>query len=461
MLATWPESASAESIRQALAAAYVKNPRLDAERARLRATDEEVARAKSGYRPTIEGAAEFGTQRTRTAPTSTGAGTSHPTGFGLTVSQQVFSGFRTTNSVHEAEALVRAGRENLRQVEATVLLDAATAYADVVRDRALVRYRENNLAILTQELNAAEARRAVREVTRTDVAQAQFRRARAASDLDRAKAALKASRAAYERVVGHAPNGVNEPPLTLKQLPRSADEAQRIADQESPNLVSALYREQAARHAVDRVWGELLPEFRVEAQVSHQADPSRSVESQDSASLTGRLNIPLYRGGETHARVRQAKHTHVSRLQEIEQARSETTANVSTAWSRMISARAQLKSDQVGVDAARTALEGVREEEKVGQRTILDVLNAEQELLEAQVQLVTTRREIVVSSYALLAAIGRLQSDSLGLESPVYDPDEHYRETRQNWFGLAITHADGRRELMDVADPEAERSGAE
>lgn len=449
-----PAPLHAETLREALGSAYRTNPRLDAERARLRATDEEVPRARSGFRPNIDASADVGSQRLRTSPATTGAGQTNPAGYSLNVAQEVFSGFRTVNTVKEAEATVRAGRENLRLVESNTLMEAVTAYMDVVRDQALVRLREANLDVMTRELEAAETRRSVREITKTDVAQARARRAKAASEFDRAKQAVKASRAAYERVVGHPASRVSEPPLTLKLVPRSPDEAYRIGMQESPNVVSALYREQAARHAVDKVWGELLPEFRIEASINHRIETSRSIEEQDSAAITGRINIPLYRGGETHARVRQAKHTHVSRLQEIEQARSETQANIATGWSRVMAARAQLKSDQVQVEASRTALEGVREEEKVGQRTVLDLLNAEQELLDAQVQLIVTRREIVVASYGLLAAMGRLNAEALALNSEIYDPEQHYHEVRQKWFGLAITHADGRRELLDAPDPE-------
>lgn len=447
---------AAESLRQALTSAYQSNPRLDAERARLRATDEEVPRAQSGYRPSVGGSVDYGHSKTSTSPATVGAGDTNPYGYQVSVRQSLFNGFQTTNAVREAEAGVRAGRENLRQVEAQTLLDAVSVYMDVVRDMQIVRIREQNVAVLTKELEAAETRRSVREVTKTDVAQARARRARAVSAADLAKANLKVSRAQYERIVGHPATEVTEPPLKLKQLPRSQQEALATAEQESPNVGSALHREQAARHAVDRVWGELLPEVRVEASWAHRGDVSRSIDEQDSASITGRVSVPLYDGGETRARVRQAKHTHVSRLQEIEQARSETQANVISAWSRLNAARAQLRSDQVQVEAARTALEGVREEEKVGQRTLLDVLNAEQEYLEAQVSLVTTRRDLIVASYALLATMGRLTAENLALGTDIYDPEAHYHEVRQKWFGISVTHADGRREQKTVLDVDAD-----
>jgi outer membrane protein len=190
----------------------------------------------------------------------------------------------------------------------------------------------------------------------------------------------------------------------------------------------------------------------LEASYGRQYDASVGLAEQDTASVTGRVTVPLYEGGEVYARVRQAAHTHVSRLQEIEQARVETQAAIRTAWSRLMAARAQLKSDEVQVEANRIALEGVREEERVGQRTLLDVLNAEQEYLDAQVAMTTTRHDLVVANYALLAAMGQLTAETLGLGDHIYDPEQHYQEVRQQWFGLSIEHADGRRELIRAAD---------
>ncbi|MGL4395794.1 MAG: TolC family outer membrane protein [Hyphomicrobium sp.] len=456
LLAIWGGAgasvAHAESLRDALTAAYHYNPRLDAERARLRATDEDVARAESGYRPVVQGTAELGHQKTTTDPESETSGATAPWGYSISVRQQVFNGFRTSSDIGEAEASVRAGRENLRLVETQVLLDAVTAYMDVVKFTSIVQIRENNVAVLSRELEAAVTRRSVKEVTKTDVAQAQARRARAVSMADLAKSELKTARANYERIVGHAPVGLNAPPLKLKLLPRSIEQAWATAERNNPNVSSAQYREEAARFAVDKVRGELLPEVNIEANFGHRERPSTFYDEQEVASVTGRVNIPLYDGGEVRARVRQAKHTHVSRLQEIEQARSETQANVTAAWSALMGQRAKFKSDDVQVEANRVALQGVREEESVGQRTLLDVLNAEQEFLDAQIELVSTRREVVVSSYQLLAAMGQLSVEQLELGSEIYDPEVNYNAARQNWFGIDIIHADGRQETYRAED---------
>jgi outer membrane protein len=444
--------ATAESLREALAATYQTNPRLDAERARLRATDEGVPQAKAGYRPSAAVNAESGYQRTESKPGSNTDSAGHTWGYSVSVEQNLFKGFRTTNGVREAEAQVRAGRENLRNVEQQVLLEAVTAYADVLRDQAVVRLREGNVAVLSKDLQAAESRRAVREVTRTDVAQAQARRAKAVSALDLARSNLRTSRAVYERVVGRPANNLSEPAPPSRLLPQSIEDAVKIAEKEHPNVASALHREKAARHSVDRIWGELLPEVKLEASYGQRFDPSRTVDEQSSTAITGRLRMPLYEGGETQARVRAAKHTHVSRLQEIEQARGETQETVIKAWSRLAAARAQMQSDRVQVEAARVALEGVREEEKVGQRTLLDVLNSEQELLDAEVQLVITRRDLIVATFAVLASVGRLNALELKLTDAVYDAEAHYQEVARKWWGVSITHANGRTELLERLD---------
>lgn len=434
--------ARAENLRDALIAAYQSNPGLDAERARLRATDEDMPRAQSGYRPTITGEASIASEELKSRPETFNDGRTRPTNWSINVRQPVFDGFRTTNAVSAAEAMVRAGRAQLGDRETSTLLDAVTAYMDVVRDQAVVGLRESNVGVLSRELQAAEARRAVKEVTLTDVAQARARRARAVSAADLANANLKISRASFLRVVGHAPEGLSEPPLSVRGLPSSIEEAHRIADQESPRLISALYQEQAAKYSVDQVWGELLPRVDVEASYSQGTDVTQTIDQRNSASITGRLRIPFYQGGEVHARVRKAKHNHVGRIQEIEQARADVEANVTSAWSRLMAARAQLESDQVQVSAAKIALTGVREEEKVGQRTLLDVLNAEQELLDARVSLVGTRRDLIVASYAVLASIGRLSAEGIELATDVYLPEAHYEEVRRQWAGVTITRAE-------------------
>jgi outer membrane protein len=444
--------AGAETLKQALGATYKFNPRLDAARAIQRATDEEVPRALSGYRPSVTGSADTSYER-QTSRLSGAAGggssttDSNPRGYQIGAIQPIFRGFRTKNAVSAAEATVRAQWETLRITEGQVLLEAVTAYMDVVRDQAILTLRENNVTVLTRDLKATEDRFQVGEVTRTDVAQAQARRASAVAALDLARANLKSSRATFERVVGHPPSRLVEPGPS-SQVPKRLNDAVETSARESPNVVAALYREQAARFNVDLIRGERLPTVQLEANYARRFDATEQIEAAETTTVTGRVTVPFYTGGEVEARVRQAKHTHVQRLQEIEQARTEVREQVVTAWSQLEAAKAAEESDRISVEANRIALAGVREEERVGQRTLLDVLNAEQELLNSEVTLVTDRRNLVVASYSLLSTIGRLNAQELGVSGVIYDPEQHYQEVRREWFDISITHGDGRREVV-------------
>ncbi len=444
-----PAPAQALTLDEALASAYEYSPRIDAERARLRATDEEVPIAKSGYRPDIGVSADVGYRATDTSPGPTSE--RKPRGYGVSITQPIFRGFQVTNAVSQAESIVRAGRETLRTVEQEILLEAVTAFMDVVRDQAIIRLNENNLKVLSEELKATQDRFAVGEVTRTDVAQSEARRADAVAQLDQARANLQTSRAAFERTVGLPATGLVEPSLKMSMLPASQDEAVGIGTQENPNIVGALYNEQAARYNVDRIRGALLPQIQVEGDYTDRFGESQGIRETETAQVVGRVTVPIYQqGGIVHAQVRQAKHEHLARLQDIEQARVVVKANVIAAWSQLLGARAQLESAKAAVDANQTALTGVREEERVGQRTLIEVLNAQQELLNSQVNLVTTRRNVIVAAYGLQAALGRLDALSLGVTGTVYDPAAHYEEVDRKWFGISITHEDGRREHMDV-----------
>jgi outer membrane protein len=444
---------SAETLPQALAATYKFNPRLDAARATQRATDEEVPRALSGYRPSVTGSADTSYQKQIIDGQNVHTNTeSNPRGYTIGAVQPLFRGFRTVSAVSAAEATVRAGWETLRITESSVLLEAVTAYGDVVRDTAIVRLRENNVTVLTRDLRATQDRFNVGEVTRTDVAQAQARRAAAVAALDLARSNLKTSRATFERVVGHPPSNLVEARATNLVL-KSVQENVEISSRENPNVVAALYREQAARFAVDLIRGELLPTVQLETNYTKRFEPSASIDTSETTLVTGRVTVPFYTGGEVQARVRQAKHTHIQRLQEIEQARTEVQAQVVTAWAQLQAAQAAVESDVTAVEANRIALAGVREEERVGQRTLLDVLNAEQELLNAEVNLATDRRNLMVASYALLATVGRLNAQELGVAQLVYDPEAHYHDVRRKWFDISITHGDGRREVLEAAPP--------
>ncbi len=453
-ISSWSPPVAAETLQEALAATYGYNPRLDAQRAFQRATDEDVARAMSGYRPTITGTADLGLERTDTRPSLATDGVTKPRGYGVELVQPVFRGFRTYNAVNTAEANVRAEREVLRDVERVVLLQAVTAYMDVVRDQELVRLNENNVNVLSRELKASQDRFSVGEVTRTDVAQAEARRADAVSRLDAARANLRTSRGAFQQAVGHAPQKLSWPAPPEEFLPPALEEAIRIGNNEDPLVVAALYREQAAKYVVEQIRGELLPTVQLEASYNDRFGSSKSISETETSTVVGRAIIPIYQAGDVSARVRQAKQNHVGFLQQIEQVRTEQQQVLVAAWAQLEAARAQVESDRVAVESNKVALQGVREEEKVGQRTLLDVLNAELEYLNSQVALETDRRNLVVAAYTVLSAMGRLDAAWIGATAKVYDPVVHYKEVRRKWLGLSITHSDGRSEHFEAAPVE-------
>ncbi|HML28739.1 MAG TPA: TolC family protein, partial [Hyphomicrobium sp.] len=324
-------------------------------------------------------------------------------------------------------------------------------FGDVTRDQAIVKLNENNLKFLDAELKAQRDRFAVGEVTKTDVAQSEARRALGQSDLDQARANLKSSRAIFEQVIGHPPFSLVEPNPNTKLIPRSLQDAVAIGTKENPVVVQALYQEQAARYSVDQIRGQLLPQAQLEANYTDQYDSSQGIDEGTSASVVASVKVPLYaNGGEIFAQVRQAKHNHIAALQQIEVQRASAQSQVVQAWSQLVGFKAQAESDKASIIANTTALNGVREEERVGQRTVLDVLNAQQELLQSQVNLETTKRNILVASYTLVAAIGRLSVSEVGAATAVYNPEVHYQQVRNKWWGIDITHDDGRREHVDV-----------
>jgi outer membrane protein len=432
--------ARAETLEEALADAYLINPVLNAERARLRAIDEQVALAKSGYRPFVSGSADWNYVNQNGSIAAGGNamnfGVTHPHGYSVQLTQPLFEGFQNLNAVRQAKSTVQAARESLRSVEQTVLLDAATAYVNVVRDRAIVRLRENDVTVLTEQLKATKDRFDVGEVTRTDVAQAEARRSEALATLAAAQANLKTSRAAYEQIIGHPPGNLVTPPSIRHLLPGDINEAMTLGDGENPIILTAVYREEASLYAVEQIMGELLPEVTLQAQYEKRFDESQSLRELETTTVTGRVNVPFYQGGGVSARVRQAKETNNQLKKEVEDARLRVHADVIANWGILQSSGPAIESAKAAVEANKIALTGVREEEKVGQRTTLDVLDATRELLNSQIGLVTALRDRVVAEYALYAAIGRMDAQTIGLPVPYYDSIEHYDIVKGKWFGL-------------------------
>lgn len=431
-------AACAQTLPQALSQAYHNNPTLNAQRAATRVVDENVPQALSGFRPQVGASAAVGIDysRTRTVGGITTSGTIHPRSYGATVTQELFSGFRTVNQTRAAEARVLGARETLRNTEQNVLLDAVIAYMDVLRDDAVVELQRQNLEALREQLRATRDRFDVGELTRTDVAQAEARVAQAESQLSAARAQLNASRAAYRRDIGAEPRKLAPARPIEHLLPRALAAALAAGEQQHPAIAAARHGVDAAQLDVKVAEGALLPSVIVEGSVSKIDDPSLTVESATDASVFGRLNIPLYQGGAEYSRVRQSKETLGQRRLESDVTRDQVRAAVIQSFGLLAASRLQVEAAQAQVNAAQIALNGVQEEFRVGQRTTLDVLNAQAELVSARVALVTAQRDRVVNSYSLLAAIGRLNAEELRLRVQVYAPEVHYNQVRDSWFGV-------------------------
>jgi outer membrane protein len=484
--------ALAESLREALTAAYLFNPALKAARAQLRATDNQVSIAKSGYRPTVSGTLQYGFEDIRTrfkkpppgfvavcavptafdgtcpggqsmpAPLSSfgstilPSGTSNPRLAQLNLQQNVFDGFQTYNNIKGAEAQVEASRESLRSSEENVLLNAATAYMNVVRDQAIVRLRENNIKVLTEQLNQTEARFKVGEATRTDVAQARASLAQAQADLSIAQGTLYTDRALFEQFIGHPPGRLRDPGPPSRLLPKSLPAAIEITFAENPGILSAIFSERAQVHQVKQLKGQLLPQLSLNASYTKAAQPfgGPEIKDQDDLRVYGQLNIPIYEAGSVSAQIRQAIETLSQRRQLIDEQRESARENVSSQWGLIIAAKGNIAAGKAAVAATKIALQGIQEEQKVGQRTIVDVLNAAQQYLNAQVNLVSFQRDLVVASYGVLAAMGRLTAYDIALEAEQYDPARYYGEVKEAWYGwgASIESAEDPR-VAPIKDP--------
>jgi len=437
--------ASAESLVEALASTYRNNPDLNAERASLRAIDENVSQALSTGRPTVLGSADVAARtshsRLNTAP-FTFNNNDNPRGYSITLTQPIFRGLSTVNSTRQAESLVQAGREGLKNTEQNILFSAAEAYMNVFRDVSIVKLNRGNVRVLNEQLRATRDRFSVGEVTRTDVAQAEARVALAASTLSLANSQLATSRAVYQQIIGHMPNGVRAPRTISHLLPNSIQEAIAIGEATHPAVLAAEHAVDAAHHEVAVNKGSLLPEVDVEATWSQRYDISSTTKRSDVGTITGRITVPIYQRGQVSSQIRQSLETETQRRIEADSARHQVRAAIVSAWGALTSAQAQIKSERAQVSANQVALDGVREENKVGQRTVLDVLNAEQALLDSRVSLVSTQRDVVVAGYALLSAIGSLDVRTLGLPVEVYNPQTHYLNVRNRIFGFTPRTSD-------------------
>jgi outer membrane protein len=445
----------AGTLEGSLVLAYQNNPQLNAQRAATRATDENVTTALSGYRPRVTGTSSL-TEQYIDQLTKANAGAGPPiysqnkgaaaaSSFGLTTTQTLFNGFQTGNRTRQAEGQVFAARELLRSSEQTVLLSAATAYMNLLRDAAILELQRSNVNVLEVTLRQTRDRFAAGEVTRTDVAQAESSLASGRAQLASAESNYITSRANYRQIIGVEPPARLAPGAPVDRLsPRTVEGAVARGRSEHPSITTAMYNVDVAALQVKIAEGSLYPTVAAVGTVQKTFGPTASLAIVENlnASLAAQLSVPIYQGGAEYAAIRQSKETLGQRRLDLDTARDQVQSTVVQSWGQLEAAKAQISATTAQVTAAEVALNGVREEARVGQRTTLDVLNAQQALVNARVALVTAQRDRVVASYTVLAAVGSLSPQVLGLRIEVYDPMVHYQQVRDAWGGVRIP--DGR-----------------
>ncbi|OSI61443.1 transporter [Bradyrhizobium canariense] len=449
VLATWttlalccalPSAARAEALPEALAKAYQTNPQLNAERARQRATDENVPQALAGYRPQIVASLSAGLQSVRNLLPDNTIQTANlkPWIIGVTVSQTLFNGFRTANNVRAAELQVQSGREALRNVGQGVLLDAVTAYTNVLANQSLVEAQRSNVAFLRETLSVTQRRLNAGDVTPTDSAQAEARLNRGLSDLNAAEVALAVSQAIYAQVIGNAPSQLRAAEVVDRYLPKSREDALTMAIRQHPAVMAAGFDVDVASTNIRVAEGALLPSASVQgsASKSRNNDPTLGTFAEDQASIVANVTVPIYDGGQAAAQTRQAKEITAQSRLVLDQVRNQARTAAVSAWVANEGAKIAVSASESEVKAATVALQGVQREAAGGQRTTVDVLNSQADLIQAKARLIGANRDRVIASYTLLSAVGHLDVKTLSLNTPDYLPEVHYQQVRDAWHGL-------------------------
>jgi outer membrane protein len=441
-----PRPVLADTIEAALVRAYQNNPQLNAQRAQVRFIDENVPQALSGYRPRVAITASAGYQYTDVNTTAGGSatqvarteihGANAPRSVGATVTQTLFNGQVTANRTRAAESQVSASREGLRVLEQGVLLSAATIYMDYLRDAAIVEVQKSNVRVLEQTLKQTRDRFNVGEVTRTDVAQSEAQLAAGNTQLLTADANLTTTRSNFRRIIGNEPAGLAPGSPVDRFLPATLTGAVDLGLIQNPNVTAAMYGIDISFLQVKVNEGALFPTVTFQTAVQQSYEQTQTIFRSFGASAAVQVAIPVYQGGAEYSLIRQSKETLAQQRLVLDQTRDQTRANVVTAWGQLVAGKAQVASAQAQVTASEIALNGVREEAKAGQRTTLDVLNAQQALVNARVALVTAQHDRVVASYNVLNAVGGLSPQVLKLATTTYDPSVHYQQVRDSWVGV-------------------------
>ncbi|MGG5808226.1 TolC family outer membrane protein [Falsiroseomonas sp. CW058] len=441
-LVTAARPAAGQTLQEALALAYANNPGLQAARAQLRAVDENVPQALAGWRPTVQVTGSAGQSAGSTNgqafgsafPTNTAWRSRDVTSTQASVTQPIYRGGRTQSSTRRAENQVLSQRARLLATEQQILQDTVNAYVAVIRDQEEVRLNINNEQVLTRQLQATNERFRVGEITRTDVAQAESRLAGSRAARADAEGRLQTSRATFTRLVGQPPERLVAP-QPLRPPVGNARDAAALAGQNNPNVVAALFDEAAARDLIDVNFSALLPQVSVTGTLFRNDNQTSDGLRQNGSQVTANLTVPLYQGGSEHAQVRQARQAAQQARQVVEDQRRAAMQQATQAFETLTAARAQVDSVRAQIRAAEIALDGVQREAIVGSRTTLDVLNAEQELLNARVSLVRALANVITASHSVASSVGRLTARDLNLPVQIYDMEAYYREVRNRWVG--------------------------
>jgi outer membrane protein len=434
------EAASPETLQEAWLDAYRNNPSLQAERAGLRATDEGVAQAQSHWRPSIDATGTIGrTYQYLPAQKSFGtadfAGTTR--GYGVQVTQPLFRGWRTDSETDEAEGKVLSGRAKLRDAEQQLFLDAATAFLAIVRDETILGLQRDSEQALEGKLRETEARAKVGDLTETDVDQAKSRLARAEVARFQAESTLNSDRASYLRLVGHVPEHLQTPDLAVDPA-RSRDDILAFAEKHNPKVIAARYDFDAAKADIDLTKGSLLPELDLVGNAGRNWGQSSTLPGRiDSSQIQLQLTMPLYRSGADYSKARASQQTATQRRLEFEEARHKAHEAADNGWQAFEASKAALEADKVEVGASSKAFEGVKIQARAGTRTTLDVLNAEQEWIDARVDLAKSQHDRDLAVIQIAAAMGELTVDHLLLPVEAYDPERHYHDVRNQWVGFS------------------------
>ena len=440
MAAAIPGVACAQDIFEALSMAYKSNPTLQAQRAYLRSVDENAAIAKSGYRPNVYLQGSY-TDSSADSDQASMDGDSTKKTMAAKISQPIFSGFQTVNAVKSADKYIRSEQDNLFSVEQNVFLDASTAYLDVLRDEAIVKLQKNNENLLKKRLDETLQRFKVGEVTRTDVSQARARHSSAIASRISAEGDLQASKANYAKIIGVKPENLTTPSELPTMVPASFEEALEYAKTHNYTIQQAKNYLASKEYDVKTQTGSLLPSVTLDGVASKTESDSDNVPGKpetDNLEWSVNMTVPLYTSGESRAKIRQSKYLKWQAQEKVLEAERAVKETVTSAWEYMMANKAMIKSIKDQIKANEVALDGVQKEEALGNRTILDVLDAYQELLNSNVEEVKARRNYYVSAMQLLVAMGKMTSRDLKLDVEYYDAKKYYKETRDKWFSISI-----------------------